>query len=447
MNAVQIAHALLGDDKDLALRAAEFLYDRFLRRKGGYKFLNDPRSFSSPTEESSRQIFLNKLNGISNHEFRISGYDYRQLDFKENMIYVDGEDLWITKYEYEYEGVASECGWCNLLYLNEHLAPAVSGSWICESCIESRGFVCNSDREYGPPEDEEETDEEGYTASYNSDVLNYREGFLAESWEKLPERPLWLGVELELEPRDKYSGYLDEIDNDVGDFAVLKPDGSLSSYGVEIVSVPATLEWHRHHWKRFFNNSAKLMKEWHTENCGMHVHMDKSAISALTLGKMLVFINSDENEKFIDLVGGRNQNTYCYRNNYMAEKPGRYGKDFKESSGTDHHYALSVSEHNSGETVEMRIFRANCAEAGFLKNLEFCVALVEFCKQASAKEVMEYVSFIRWMKVPSRMKQFPKLYAWLVRERFIAEKKESPRKAEFLAKKNMPVETEQSLME
>lgn len=443
MNAAQIAHALLGDDKDLALRAAEFLYDRLLQGKGGYKFLNDPRVFISPTNSASRQIFLDKLNGISNHEFCISGYDYHQFDLTENMIYVEGDDLWITKYEYEVECVASNCCWCSTLYLNEHLARDTNSELICENCIESRGFVYNDNGEYGPPEDVEEDNEEGYTASYSSDVLNTREGFLAESWEKLPERPLWLGVELELEPRDKYSGYLDEINNDVGDFAVLKHDGSLSSYGVEIVSVPATLEWHRHNWKRFFDNSAKLMKGWHTENCGMHVHMDKSAISALTLGKMLVFINSDKNEKFIDMVGGRNQNTYCHRNYFLAEKPGRYGKDFKESSGTDHYYALSVSGHNKGKTVEMRIFRANCAEAGFIKNLEFCVALVEFCKQASAKEVMEYTSFIRWMKAPSRIKQFPRLYAWLVRERFITEKKESPRKAEFRAKKNMPVETEQ----
>ena len=52
----------------------------------------------------------------------------------------------------------------------------------------------------------------------------------------------------------------------------------------------------------------------------MHIHVGQSFFSRLAVGKMLYFINSKQNEKFLDLVSGRKQTHYCYGNSSLKIK-------------------------------------------------------------------------------------------------------------------------------
>lgn len=247
--------------------------------------------------------------------------------------------------------------------------------------------------------------------NYSDSVLTSLEGFRADKGEKLPLRPLWLGVELEVEARDNFSSAMVALKRDVRDFCILKPDGSLGEKGIEIVSVPASLEYHRKAWTRFFENSAAKVRGWHGHSCGMHVHLSANAFTTLSLAKMMVFINSDQNAEFIDDVAGRGPTGYCVRRPKQIE----HGVQAKRH-GSDHYEAIGVSRHNHKKTVEIRIFRSNVNSAGFYKNLEFCDALPRWAKSASVQD-LGYMSFCLWVQAHHR--DYPALTAWLGAHKYL----------------------------
>ena len=71
---------------------------------------------------------------------------------------------------------------------------------------------------------------------------------------------------------------------------------------------------------------------------------------------------------------------------------------------------LAINLENS-KTVEIRIFRGTLNKASFFRNLEFCHATVQFCKNAA----IDNITVGRFSKYVRRnIKQYPMLSAWLV---------------------------------
>jgi hypothetical protein len=141
-----------------------------------------------------------------------------------------------------------------------------------------------------------------------------------------------------------------------------------------------------------------------TTACGMHVHMNRKAISALTLGKMLVFINSAANSILIELIAQRDPHRWAKR---MPKKI----TDGKATDG-DKYEALHIGY----KTIECRIFRGNLRPDRVLKNIEFCHAMVNYARDASMQEVTGYDGFLRWINARKGT------YSNLVK--FLAEKKQ-----------------------
>ena len=100
------------------------------------------------------------------------------------------------------------------------------------------------------------------------------------------------------------------IKNDFDDFVICKEDSSIG-YGFEIVSHPATFDYHKFAWERFFSNSSKYVKSYGSNSTGLHIHISRKSISQLGTGKILYFINSDINKTFLDKISGRTATDYC----------------------------------------------------------------------------------------------------------------------------------------
>src|SRR5690606_34675899 len=95
-----------------------------------------------------------------------------------------------------------------------------------------------------------------------------------------------------------------EVQGFMGKDIIIKHDGSIG-YGFEIVSAPATFEVHQEIWERFFDKFLKSKKLRTSFNCGMHIHINKSSLSLLQMGKFLNFIYAQDNRKFIKHISGR----------------------------------------------------------------------------------------------------------------------------------------------
>lgn len=227
--------------------------------------------------------------------------------------------------------------------------------------------------------------------------------------------PLWLGVELEVQPTSKPSeGSRQSRDRamtfaakTVGSFAILKHDGSLDPGGFEICSVPGTLEWHRQVWKPFLEGARDHVRGFRAGPApyGMHVHVSRDSLGVLAAGRMMAFIHNPNNYAFITHIAGRDSNTYVQYDGSTTIGAAR--------RGYRHHYDAAGPSHGK-PTIEIRIFRSNVSPLGFMRNLEFTHALATWCQVAAPATTGELTvsRFAAWFAHPAVYSQYPALAAW-----------------------------------
>jgi hypothetical protein len=267
---------------------------------------------------------------------------------------------------------------------------------VSESYAESHGYQSDSGDWYW--------DEENISGSdlheYEADVLRW----CKYNRKLVEEGALLFGVELEMEPtgRAEQSDLIEALGGITGTRFILKEDGSLDD-GVELVTIPLSLEDHtaRFGWEQVLEPLRSIAKSGAgTENCGMHVHINKAALSSLQIGKMLVFLNSTVLRDQITIIAQRESNTFCRRSD----------KKFTDGRTTSE-YRHDIA--NVGlVTVEIRMFRGNLRADRVFKNLEFCHALVLFCRDASLTQIERWEEFAAW--VQKRRSQYPHLVSFLV---------------------------------
>jgi len=227
--------------------------------------------------------------------------------------------------------------------------------------------------------------------------------------------PELLGIELEVEPSGGVgrSGAVDAVRRHLpGDYCVLKEDGSLGPGGFEIVTRPDSMEVHREMFSKLLDSPQRRhIRSWDTGRCGMHVHVNRGWLTNLQLGKMLVFVNSRANQSFVSMIAGRTSSTWARFKDKKISDVTRYDERY---------VALNIGP----KTAEFRIFRGNVVTAGFVKNLEFVRALVEFTAPAgrSIREATDYKAFVRWV-CP---KAYPTLYDFLAHKGLRPARKKKP---------------------
>lgn len=234
---------------------------------------------------------------------------------------------------------------------------------------------------------------------YGDNVLDYCE----VDHEALESGALMFGVELEMEPTcpGGQRRVAEALGGRTCDRYILKADGSLDC-GVELVTIPLTLEGHRDRfgWDRVLEPVQHIAKSgMGTTNCGMHVHINKAALSSLQIGKMLVFLNSPAMRDPITAIAQRESNSYCERSDKRIT-------DGSKCSERRHDIAFV-----GGLTVEIRMFRGNLRAERVLKNIEFCHALVTYCRDASLQVIERWAEFASWLLI--RRSHYPNLVKFL----------------------------------
>jgi hypothetical protein len=138
----------------------------------------------------------------------------------------------------------------------------------------------------------------------------------------------------------------------------------------------------------------------------MHVHVNRRALSPLTLGKMLVFVNADSNTRLIETIAQRAASGFAKR----YEKRIVNGAD----ATSEKYEAL----HLAATTVEFRIFRGNLRPDRVLKNIEFCHAVTMYCKDASMQDLDKPALFVAWLA--KRKASYPNLTKFLSERQFMS---------------------------
>jgi hypothetical protein len=214
-----------------------------------------------------------------------------------------------------------------------------------------------------------------HTAKKNDD---YR--LIASDFTRRTNR--FMGVELEVEvARGDSSDIVEAIndatnDGEVGRRVFFEEDGSLSN-GFEMITQPMGLDMHADWWRWLEDKSlVRGLRSHDTSTCGLHVHVNKSALNNMQINKMSVFINHPDNAELIRKISRRYAVSYA---RILEKKLGRAHR--VEGDGYDSRYeAFNITNR---KTVEFRIFKGTIKYDSLMAALEFVNAVVSFTAPAS----------------------------------------------------------------
>jgi hypothetical protein len=277
----------------------------------------------------------------------------------------------VTYNEYTQELTPAEYA----LFLSSFVKCTVCGAW------ERNNFVvfglCSSCSSSSPKELCGYSERATSTLSFKSEKSKYSSRFL--------------GVELEYERTDKYTQAesLFLLHRNLKGHAIFKRDGSLSN-GIEICTRPASAIVHVNEVKKMFEDEECMSSIQVKESCGMHVHIDRTKMGSLTLGKLLKFMQADENKSFLGLVAGREANHFARlgtNDPISAFHRGNYRERYR-----------GINLQNSS-TAEVRIFRTPDTFDKFLTNIEFITALTDYVEPAnSGVNELSYKHFTKFVQ-------------------------------------------------
>ena len=232
-------------------------------------------------------------------------------------------------------------------------------------------------------------------------------------------RDLLYGVELEVMARNSMpDNFPDTLHEYNGSWFKCKKDGSLDegNGGFEITTAPCTYKFLKDRFSQMFNsdywtdeNGSTYVKGWNTSCAGLHIHINKKALTPLEVGKLLVFINDKKNARFIEDIAGRSMGRWC-KSETKKISDGQYRSD-------DRYEAVNTVP---SKTVELRIFKSNVSEHGFMRALEFTDALVHYLKQSSMREQsLSYKSFLSYIRKPENRSEYSNFWSWLITNGYV----------------------------
>lgn len=191
---------------------------------------------------------------------------------------------------------------------------------------------------------------------------------------------------------------------------------------LEMVSIPATLKYHRKMMSRFFFSPKLESHVTDTQGCGIHVHIDKKAFTQQSLENFVSFISLSDNLDFINRITRRD----ISRCHWCMPESVTFTKDTvtKRIIKTDLHItrdlrympryhgtkSIAVNTNSTKSTVELRIFNSTSKKEELFQCLEFADALTRYAKLKSLSE-MYAEDFSKWIKENKRY--YPYLHAFI----------------------------------
>lgn len=327
----------------------------------------------------------------------------------------------------------------------------------CESCRDDRAVWIEDQEEYWQQDDAQWSEREAAWYSYDRDSElaesdddddSYNEGrdeeptrlmgymtvvtdFVAKdtSFTPSPFGDFLMGVELEMATDGSIGSAVELVRGALGeDYCVCKSDGSLPNGGFEVVTAPRKLGEHIKRFGEWFGEGIPMhYSAWDKELCGMHVHIDSRAFTAMTLGKFLMLINASTNVDFIRRIAGRHPSVDPQAREFCAAEEqsildnpkhalnGKSTRRYRMVNTTclkraeaDRLGVQYVGE-RSFNTIELRIFRSSLKRERLLAQIEFTHAAVMFCRVASYRD-LDYSSFIKWLRTTNNT--YPNLADW-----------------------------------
>lgn len=226
----------------------------------------------------------------------------------------------------------------------------------------------------------------------------------------LADEPLF-GIELEIQSKKRRE--ICTIAENLG--FIGEQDGTLCrETGLEIVAPPFTFDQIRDQkgkWLTFLKSIQGQVRGWDAgTNYGMHVSISRETLKKDHQIRLMCFIH--DSRSLCEVVAGREANEWCT----FKKKPRDERALIQDILPRGHRYAGNPDKYEAccirGEhRIEMRIFRSTVNAEGFMRNVEFTVASVDYTKDPKGEPSQE--RFLNWIREDKPSKDYPHLYRFL----------------------------------
>jgi len=335
------------------------------------------------------------------------------------------------------------CEDCNILEYSDNGNTCYDDYTVCQSCCSDNyrwsdnrdTYITHDDWHEENDEYEDEDDEDSVIGSYHSSKRILSK--IPSSFDK-HKKPIYLGLELEMEIKDDYDRHdkaeqlldaigIAQIEGRNYQYALCEGDGSLN-HGFEMVTGYTGLDTHAKQLE-FFKTPFRGAKSHDTRTCGLHVHICKSDMSLLHCAKMVLFINESANQKLVRAIARRDGANYSKILNKKASYEWlKNAKDGSKESriqrlNSDRYEALNFQNE---KTIEFRLFKGTLKYESIMSSLEFTYATWWFCKDTGSNDLTTD-KFLDFICLPENLKHTRFLRAYLKEKGFAISLKQNPR--------------------
>jgi len=317
------------------------------------------------------------------------------------------------------------CHDCERIESEDEMHWAYDDYRICSYCCD-RAYHWSDYRDTYVRDDDDEGDgDPDIIGEYHSSSENL--GHIPSKFDKR-KKPIYLGLELEVEVNDSVNrfdkasdllsaigSHYSEIDKDQHSYAFCENDGSLDN-GFEIVTAWTGLDVHAKQLE-FFKNQWRSVRSHDTKTCGLHVHICKSDMTLYHASKLVMFINSPDNEKLIHTIARRSSESYAKifdkkSNMRWLKDANRYERKSDKLCNLNQDRYEALNFQNS-ETIEFRLFKGSLKYQTIMACLEFTYASWFFTKDASQAD-LSTDKFLDFISAPENKSDTINLRAYLL---------------------------------
>lgn len=296
------------------------------------------------------------------------------------------------------------CEWCSE-EVNQGRAT-YTHPLLCPGCTSNDAVECQDCSEIGHLDDRyccEECDEYFCDSCYDDHYGGHNNGRIPEVHDHSytphlvfhGDGPRFLGVEVEVDYGDDADPLINLAGEEFGHI-YLKEDGSLGIMGVEIVTHPATLDYHLNEfpWKEVIKAAkAGGYRSHSTTTCGLHVHVSREGMGDtpqkqdLTLSNLIILFYKHW-EKMVQFSRrdpstlyqwAKGNHTYKY-----SDTPEFTDEELQHCKGRDRYVAINSLP---DFTIEFRMFRGTLNYETLMATLEMVDHMVSLAMDYTSKQI------------------------------------------------------------
>lgn len=195
----------------------------------------------------------------------------------------------------------------------------------------------------------------------------------------------FFGVELEIDcggKDDDNARILKQIANSRGEHMYVKADGSLSEEGLELVTHPCNLDYHKNNmeWEAIMKRAISMGYRSHqTSTCGLHIHVNRDCFGEdrdtqdEVISRILFFVETH----WAELLRFSRRSEYSINRwaaRYGYEKTGREILDKAKKGCQGRYAAVNLCNYS---TIEFRLFRGTLKHNTLIAALELVNAICD----------------------------------------------------------------------